>query len=303
MTGVARQIREYLEAFYDEYITPSNTGIGKRPDYFPISLNLFEVTERREEFKALLLQADPDLDPNVIDKAIDRLVKLGQTIEEEDPIDPTNPAAAVEQAIKLTANLGENRGLLLERGFVNSPDAAFIDYMRHVVKRVEFNRATGGPEALQERLAELSDENRKIAEDIISNYLGYQKEPIAPWLRKLNSWGQFIQFITILPFATIASLPDLAGPVINHKDFSGLWEGFKQIAATVKNRQEAQQLARDIGVVTSETVANAWVTQAEQDYMDPTVRKYQTLIFASSGWTSLRSSAVSLRPIWAYSFY
>lgn len=283
LTGVARQIREYLEAFYDEYIAPSNTGIGKRPDYFPISLNLFEVTERREEFKALLLQADPYLDPKVIDKAIDRLVKLGQTIEEEDPIDPTNPAAAVEQAIKLTANLGENRGLLLESGFVNPPDAAFIDYMRHVVKRVEFNRATGGPEALQERLAELSDENRKIAEDIISNYLGYQKEPIAPWLRKLNSWGQFIQFITILPFATIASLPDLAGPVINHKDFSGLWEGFKQIAATVKNRQEAQQLARDIGVVTSETVANAWVTQAEQDYMDPTVRKYSDAYFRVIG--------------------
>jgi hypothetical protein len=113
--------------------------------------------------------------------------------------------------------------------------------------------------------------------------LGYQKQPIAPWLRKLNSWGQFVQFITILPFATIASLPDLAGPVINHKDFSGLWEGFKQIAATVKNRQEAQQLARDIGVVTSETVANAWVTQAEQDYMDPTVRKYSDAYFRVIG--------------------
>ena len=269
LTGVAKQIRDYLEAFYDEYIEPSNTGIGKRPDYFPVSLNLFEITERRAEFKQLLLDSDPNLDSKTIDAAIDRLVKLGQSVEEETAIDPTNPAAAVEQTIRLTANI--DRELLGD--FVNSPDAAFIDYMRHVIKRVEFNRATGGPEALQARLAELSDADRKTAEDVISSYLGYQKEPLAPWMRKLNSWGQFLQFVTILPFATIASLPDLAGPIINHKDFSGLWTGLKQIAATVKNRQEAQQLARDIGVVTSETVANAWVTQAEQDYMDPMVRK------------------------------
>jgi hypothetical protein len=280
LTGVPRQIRDYLEAFYEEYIDPSNTGIGKRLDYFPISLNLFEITERRVEFKQLLLDNDPTLNAKTIDAAIDRLVKLGQSIEEEPAIDPTNPAAAVEQAIKLTANI-KDRAILGD--FVNAPDAAFIDYMRHVIKRVEFNKATGGPEALQARLAALSDEDRKTAEDVISSYLGYQKQPIAPWMRKLNSWGQFLQFITILPFATIASLPDLAGPIINHKEFSGLWVGFKEIVATVKNRQEAQQLARDIGVVTSETVANAWVTQAEQDYMDPMVRKLSDGFFKLIG--------------------
>ena len=279
LTGVARQIRDYLEAFYEEYIDPSNTGIGKRLDYFPVSLNLFEITERRVEFKQLLLDNDPTIDAKTVDAAIDRLVKLGQSIEEEPAIDPTNPAAAVEQAIKLTANI--NRELLGD--FVNSPDAAFIDYMRHVIKRVEFNKATGGPEALQARLAKLSDEDRKQAEDVINSYLGYQKAPLSPWMRKLNSWGQFLQFVTILPFATIASLPDLAGPIINHKDFSGLWVGFKQIVATVKNRDEAQRLARDIGVVTSETVANAWVTQAEQDYMDPMVRKLSDGFFRLIG--------------------
>ena len=132
MTGVAKQIRDYLEAFYDEYIEPSNTGIGKRPDYFPVSLNLFEITERRAEFKQLLLDSDPNLDSKTIDAAIDRLVKLGQSVEEETAIDPTNPAAAVEQTIRLTANI--DRELLGD--FVNSPDAAFIDYMRHVIKRV-----------------------------------------------------------------------------------------------------------------------------------------------------------------------
>ena len=284
LVGTSRRIRDYLEAFYDEYIEPSNTNIGRRPNYFPISLNLFEITERREEFKRLLLDLDPTLDAATIDAAITRLVKLGQSLDldPDQAIDPTNPAAAVEQAIRLTANI-KDRDRLLTEGFVNEPDVAFIDYMRHTIKRVEFNRATGGPEALRARLATLSDENRKTAEKIISTYLGYQKDELPPLWRTVNSWGQFLQFITILPFATIASLPDLAGPVINHKDFSGLWEGIKQIAATVTNRQEAQQLARDIGVVTSETVANAWVTQAEQDYMNPRARKWSDVYFRMIG--------------------
>ena len=215
------------------------------------------------------MREDPTLKEEDVDNIIKYFVELTQSSATQPAINSTAPSAAVEQMIRLTKNV--DRSAL--RDFVNPPDLAFIDYMRHVIKRVEFNRATGGPDALNARLAKLDPENRVVAEEIIRTYLGYQKAPLSPWMRKLNSWGQFLQFITILPFATIASLPDLAGPIINHKDFSGLWAGLKQVGAMVKNRQEAQQLARDIGVVTSETVANAWVTQAEQDFMDPTVRK------------------------------
>ena len=280
LKGKARAIREYLEAFYDEYIDKSNTPIGKRPDYFPISLNLFEITQRSEEFKQVLMRADPTLKEEDIDNIIKYFVELTQSSATQPAIDSTAPSAAVEQMIRLTKNI-KDRSVL--RDFVNPPNLAFIDYMRHVIKRVEFNRATGGPDALNNRLAKLDPENRVAAEEIIRTYLGYQKAPLSPWMRKLNSWGQFLQFITILPFATIASLPDLAGPIINHKDFSGLWAGLKQVGSMVKNRQEAQQLARDIGVVTSETVANAWVTQAEQDFMDPTVRKFSDGYFKLIG--------------------
>ena len=91
--------------------------------------------------------------------------------------------------------------------------------------------------------------------------------------------------MTILPFATIASVPELAGPIINSKELNmdTFMTAFKQIGATIKNRAEATQFARDLGVITSEVVANAWVTEAEQDYMDTKVRKMSDRFFSVIG--------------------
>ena len=72
---------------------------------------------------------------------------------------------------------------------------------------------------------------------------------------------------------------------------------FKAIGATITNRAEATQFAHDLGVITHETVANAWVTQAEQDFMDPRPPDVGHL-FRMIGWTFIPSSLASLRPRW-----
>ena len=71
----------------------------------------------------------------------------------------------------------------------------------------------------------------------------------------------------------------MAGPLINSKEFSDVTTAFKAIGATITNRAEATQFARDLGVITHETVANAWVTQAEQDFMDLRVRQMSDTFF------------------------
>ena len=283
LSGKAKQIREFLEDFYDNYIEPSDTNIGRRDDYFPVALNLFEITQRSEEFKNLIINQAKGITPERAEQAVSKLYMFGQTLQEDGPIDfdPTNPASGVEEAIQLTKDI--DRTVLQDAGFLQDPEVAFVEYMRHAIKRIEFNKATGGPDALRDKLQALKPEQAEQAAHIIGLYLGYQKNPVSPLWRSVNSWGQFLQFITILPFATIASLPDLAGPVINSKDFSGLWTGFKEIKRQIQNREEAKQFARDIGVVTSETVANAWVTQAEQDFMNPTVRNLSDKFFQAIG--------------------
>ena len=91
--------------------------------------------------------------------------------------------------------------------FLQPPSDSFVQYIRHVVKRVEWNKATKdakGKDLLKERLDKLSENDQEVAKEIISAYLGYQRKPLSPFWRKVNSYGQFLQFVTILPFATIA---------------------------------------------------------------------------------------------------
>lgn len=286
LTGKAREIRAFLDELYDQYIAPSNTDIGRQRDYFPVALNLLEIDGRPDEFVDLIVANSPSIDRAAARKAVDHLQRVQQAIRDDKPIevDPTNPAADVAQAILLTK--GIPREVLQQAGFLLPPADAFIKYIRHVVKRVEWDRHTKDAEGnskLEPLLQRLAPEDQALAREIISAYLGYQTKPLSPMFRKLNSYGQFLQFITILPFATLASLTDLAGPVINSKEFGSVTTAFKEIAATIKNRQEAAQFARDLGLVTNETVANAWITEAEQDYMDPKVRKMSDVYFRMIG--------------------
>jgi hypothetical protein len=277
LEGKARQIREYLEEFYRDYVGPSNSDIGFRPNFFPIALNLVEIESRQEEFVDLLTAGNTGISRARAVKAVYDLARYNRSIQNDDnatiEFDPLNPAKDAEESLVLTRGIDPE--VLSDAGFLQEPQDALVNYMRSVIKRVEWNKATKDAEGnniLEQEMEKLSPEDQEVAREIIGTYLGYQTNPISPMWRKINSWGQFIQFVTILPFATIASLPELAGPVIASKEFSAVTEGFKQIVATIKNRKEAEQLARDIGVVSNETIANAWVTQAEQDYMDPKVR-------------------------------
>lgn len=287
LSPLAQKVRQFLDKnVYDDYIAPSNTDIGKQENYFPVVLNFLAIADNPDAFIDLLLANNPELNRTIATRAVKNLERYNQSLIDDKPIkiDPTDPASGVEEALRLTKNI--DREVMQEEGFLQPPADSFVQYIRHVVKRVEWNKATkdaNGKDILQERLGKLKENDQEVAKEIISAYLGYQREPLSPFWRKVNSYGQFLQFVTILPFATIASLPELAGPLINSKEFSDVTTAFKAIGATITNRAEATQFARDLGVITHETVANAWVTQAEQDFMDPRVRQMSDTFFRMIG--------------------
>lgn len=284
----AQAVRKFLDDIYVEYIQPSNTNIGRQENYFPLVLDLMEVIERQDDFVSLIVANNPGITPAKAREAVQRLREYNHSVQDDGPVDfnATNPASSVEESRQLTANI--DRELLREQGFLQDPRESLINYVRHVVTRVEWNAYTkdaNGVDVLGSELAKLSDKDRAEAEAVIATYLGYQSKPIGPLWRKVNSYGQFLQFVTILPFATLASLPELAGPIINSKelDFQTFATAMKEIGASIKNRAESQQFARDIGVITSEVVANSWITEAEQDFMDPKVRKMSDWYFNAIG--------------------
>lgn len=269
-------VRQWFDRFYDEYIEPSNTEVGRRSDYAPVVLKLSEVEGNPEALIKAILEANPTANEKDVRSAVGRLVNYQQAVLDGKPIDvkEVDPAASAEKALILTKNLGRDK--LKELGYLEEPDVALLKYTTNMVKRVEWNRNTkddSGNSLYEEEMAKLSPKQREEAQAIIHKYLGYQTKSLDPRLRWLNSWGSVLQIVAILPLATLGSLPELAGPVIASKEFSAVSTAMSEIVRTVRNRDEARALARDLGVVTSQSVANVMMSQSELDYMNENARK------------------------------
>ena len=280
-------VRQWFDKFYDEYIEPSNTDVGRQRDYAPVVLKLSAIDQDPAGLVALLMEADPEAKESDIRSAVQRLVNYQQVVMDEGPIsiEETNPAQSAEKAIQLTKKV--KREKLQEAGFLEDPDIALMRYISNMVKRVEWNRNTKddfGNSIYEEELRKLDPKARAEAEKIVHKYLGYQDAPLSPMWRAINSWGSILQIFAILPLAVLGSIPELAGPVIVSKEFGSVTTGMKEIVNTIRNRDEARMLARDLGVVTSQSVANVMMSQAELDYMSETSRKVADGFFR---WTLL----------------
>lgn len=269
-------IRGWFDSFYDEYIDPSNTEVGRQRDYAPVVLKLSAIDQNPDGLVKLLLKEDPEAKEADIKKAVQKLVNYQQAVMDGKPITikETNPAQSAEKAINLTKKV--DREKLQDAGFLEDPDVALMRYTSNMVKRVEWNRNTKddfGNSIYEEELKKLNPKAREEAKKIVHKYLGYQDAPLGPMWRAINSWGTVLQVFAILPLAVLGSLPELAGPVIASKEFGSVTVAMKEIVKTVRNREDARSLARDIGVVTSQSVANVMMSQAELDFMDTQARK------------------------------
>jgi len=223
-------------------------------------------------------------------KASDPNAKKKPKKEDEDAadnLDEIEPGEAAEASMVLTRNISPD--VLKEAGFLQEPEIALMSYLDNITKRVEWNRymrAPDGTNKLKEGLAKLTPSQREIAESVINAYLGNVAH-LPPMWRKAQSYMQAINLVTLLPFAAFASIPDFAGSVVNTREFSGFAMFGKQLVASIKDRESAKRLANDIGVVMPEAAANAWLSQADSDMMDPKVRMATDTFFKFTGLSAL----------------
>lgn len=290
----AKQLREYLERFHREYIEPSNSDIGFRPDYFPVLLNLQEVMNDPEAFIQLILENDDQANEKSVRRTVRNLVKY-QKIVESDKQQETDedaeqeelifsPAEAVEAKIELTKNVSP--GILQAAMYVQEPEVALMSYLDNVTKRVEWNTATrtkDGKDMLAAALKDLPPQERERAEAVLNAYLGNVTH-LSPFWRSVNSYVQAINLVTLLPFAAFASIPDFAGSIVQTREFNGFTMFAKEVVSQYKDREAAKRFANDIGVVMPEAAANAWMSQADSDMLDPKVRMATDKFFQ---WTGL----------------
>ena len=286
-------IRNYLQRMHQEYVAPSNSDIGFRNDYFPVLLELAEIAADPDAFIQLIVDANKragvETDMKSLKKTVNKLVKYQGTVDEggkPDDADILDPGAVVEATLELTKNV--DRSLLRDSLFLMDPEVALMKYVDNITKRVEWNRATkdaDGKDKLQPLLAELTAEEKETAESVINSYLGNVTH-LSPFWRKTNSYLATMNLVTLLPFATLASLPDFAGSIVQTKEFKGIGMAFKEIVNQVQDREAAKRLANDIGVVMPEAAANAWMSQADSDMLDPTARIATDTFFK---WTGLQA--------------
>ena len=276
LTGKPLAIRKWFEELHDEYIAPSNTDIAKRENYTPVVLNLSEIHTRSDVFVELIMNANPNQDLAQVKKSVERLVGYQQNILDGKPvvIKEVNPAESAERALKLTANIKPET--LSDAGFVEKPQVATLRYLANVVKRVEWNNNTkdsNGNSIYEEELAKLPPSKQEEVKMIVEKYLGYNTKPLSENWKNVQSALTLMQIVAILPLAVLGSVPELAGPIIASKEFSAVTRGMKEIVNTVKNREEARRLARDIGIVSSQSSANVLMSQAEMEWMNDSARK------------------------------
>ena len=293
----AKKIRKFLQDIFTDYIEPRQAGypedqkIRFQENYFPVVLNLQEVSNRTEAFKALLLgQAsqvgrNPDTAAKRIDSALRRLVKYQDVVTNQDlPVDnDIDPAQGREEDRALTADTP--REVLAANGFLLPPVEAFKLYQRQLVRRIEWNKATKnerGQDILTPLLNQLAPKDKQYALDIINSYLGYGFEPMSERRRRIQSFLLASQYTILLPLAAIGSLPELAGPIINSKEFSGFEMAFRQIKDRV-GLAEARELAEDIGLVQDDAIANGWISVSEREFMDTAARNWTDGFFKYTG--------------------
>ena len=285
LTGKAKEVRQYLEKLYDNYIalTPGNQ-IAKSKNYFPVSLALAEIYNDQEAFIAVVKKYNPDMTDRAVRDIVTGLVRKREHIVEDGDIqfDATDPQKMVEKARILTKNIDPDE----LAPFLEKPEVALIRYVRHITIRSEFLRATrdkDGKDLLAEAMAGLSPEEKERATHIIERYLGYTTKPLNPAVQKINSYLQLFNWITLLPLATIGSIPEFGGAIVNTREFNGFEMMLKAIPKTVKNRAQAKQLARSLGVSVSTAMGNLGLTDADAEFLDPKVRKLSDGFFKVIG--------------------
>ena len=138
-----------------------------------------------------------------------------------------------------------------------------------------------GWQAMEVLIARIPNEsNRRGARKAVEAQLGKVGQNMSPFARKVNSALLFGNMVTLLTFAAVASLPDVAGPILRSRDMNNKISVIVQeLKHTIKNKAQAEQFARDLGVVTHDSIETMYINAAELGFMTDTTKKWARTFF------------------------
>ena len=249
----------YVETMIKEYETnPDNP----HDDVSDVSVGM--AKERSEAFANIPNTALRDIeviqDPFVaittyiqdMTKRMDYKDKVKTTITREDIANAKELADEIRQK---NAGVAEKDRVKNPLGFLLQSDVSVGDPL-------------AGWQATEVYLNRIKDPiDRAKARHAIKSMMGKVGLHMEPWARKINGALLSLNIITMLTFAALASLPDLGGTVMRSKDFSGVSAFWKQWKTHFKDREAANQFARDVGVISYDSLSTMYLNAHEMGFM------------------------------------
>ena len=135
-------------------------------------------------------------------------------------------------------------------------------------ERSRFVNDLTGWKATEVLLSRIKDKTDRLgARRAMEAMLGRVGLGMSGWARQVNSWGLLTNMVTLLTFTTLASLPDLAGPTLRSKGMNNFGQTMDQLKYYLKNREAAEQFAKDLGVITHDSLETMYINAAELGFM------------------------------------
>jgi len=306
-TPEAKRIREWLEEYYTKEDLKA-LGIDKLSNFFPRSLAINEIAGddgKKQSLVELLMEFNPGLSESEANLSVEITLSDATNEIELAALKEAEELGTVEETLaelkkqrnlpsyaRYSLGLAKARVKLYSRiptqrlrdiKVLEDPHRALQKYVDNTLKKSELNKR-GGPQKIEELLKEIKDpKQREQATKTVMAMMG-KVEPISNGMfRGANQVGLAFNVGTLLTFATFASFPDLAGPILRSKDFGALRTASKTIFSMIKDKEEAAQLAKDIGVVGIDAMMETFVGAGELDYTSEGTKKATNKFFRLIG--------------------
>tara|TARA_A100001388_G_scaffold248943_1_gene209317 strand:+ start:6084 stop:12788 length:6705 start_codon:yes stop_codon:yes gene_type:complete len=318
----ALEVLKFFDTFYEDYILkneldPENPTVKKNMVFFTRQYDIAKLAAEPEAREALARVLQKYNSDDTFEQSLASVEAMVANAESSDAIRLEGAAdlsiGMQKDRQKKFINITNNADLRNIEGIgdlIIPAHHAIRKYIAENVKKVEFKNkvsttltqgdfANGrnnlekfdvgervsGPKAAEVMINRIdSQRDRGRARKAVQAMLGKAGMNMPGWLRTTQSYLLALNVMTYLTFATVASLPDLAGPVLRSKEMSIFGKEFRtQIANYFNNKKEMEQFARDVGVIGFDSISQMYINAGELGYMTEGTKYYTQQFFKYTG--------------------
>jgi len=254
LSPAAKEVREYLEQYYEEYLKLRIPGLGKVENYFPRAFNVWRIQTERDVFVGIL--ARHGIEEGYAEN-VGAAISGAYNPEEYDSASLQTMTEGWQKERKLNdpALISD----LVDSGFLNpDPVESLRHYIYRTTHRAEYERVFGmrredgtwDPNGRLKHMLKAVPEGRRaevlrLVQASVFPQIMDPKSAVHNAVAEVKAFESF----RLLLGSGLATIPEVAGVFIRANGEIGAGEFAREIVGTVRDWQHAKELAEMQGVV------------------------------------------------------